>query len=248
MGVSYLETAKPNNEICKDVKCPALNFLRNSGEQECPVVDKINTVKKSGKRKQYKQSTTNNIDPISWSKVYTSPAVAKRHIYKDIDEEIGESDKVKSSFCSLDKISGTDTVLEVPKERGDCAAVETQTVVSSVTLKLIEKRCIFKRITFPKFKGIYCCSGWSDKAPSIHDTDSFVSIDITTPQSHKLSTLNSIVGNIVRHKNGSTTTKRKKKIYAKVAQILNKVTFKKYRKTSKDLIKSFKTFSYECNV
>lgn len=238
MGVTYLEKAKANNGICKSVKSPSVNLLLSSSEYL--VLDQICTtnVKKSGKRKQYKQSPTNNIDPISWSKVYTSPAAAKRRRFRDIDDKIGESNEVKASLYSLDKISGTDTVLEVPKERGDCAAVETQTVVSSATLKLIEKRCILNRTTFSKFRCLCCCGGCNGKATNIHDADSFESIDITTPQSHKILTFNSTACNIVQHNNSSMTAKRTK-FNVKVAQMLNKVTLKKCRKTSKELIKSF---------
>lgn len=249
MGVTYLEKAKLSNGICKNVKSPTVNLLRSSSEQEYLVLDQIGTVnvKKSGKRKQYKQSTTNNIDPILWSKVYTSPATAKRRRYKDIDEEIGESDELKAPLYSLNKISGMDTVLEVPKERGDCAAVETQTVVSSATLKLFQKRCILNRITFPKFRCLCCCGGCNGKAPSIHDADSFESIDITTPHSHKTLTLNGTACNIIKHNNNSMTAKCTK-FNIKITQMLNKVTLQKYRKTSKELLKSLKTFSYECNV
>lgn len=249
MGVTYLEKSKLDNEICNDVKIPSQNLLQSSSGQEPPVLEQICSVKgkKSGKRKQCEKSSTNNIDPISWSKVYTSPAVAKRRRYKDIDEEIGESAEVKTTLYSLDKISTTDTAQGVPKERGDCAAAETQTIVSSATLKLIEKPCILNRISLPKF-GCFCCGNASNnKAPSIHDADSFESIDITTPQSPKISTFNSTISNIARHSHGTTTAKRTK-FNVKVAQILNKVTLKKYRKTSKDLLKSFKTFSYDCNV
>lgn len=231
MGVTYLEKAKPNNGLCKNDTSPALNLLSSSSEQECPILHQICTVniKKLGKLKQYKSSTTNNTDPISWSKVLSSPAVAKRRRCKDAAVEIGESDGVKTSFYNLNKISGTGTVLQVPKERGDCAAVETQTVVSSVTLKLIDKRCNLNRITFPKFGGFCCCVGCNDKAHSMHGADSFESIDLNTP--HKISTLNSTICNIIRYYNSSTTAKRTK-FNAKVAQILNKV--KKYRKTSKE--------------
>lgn len=247
MGVTYFEKAKPNNAICKKVISPPLHLLGSSSEQKCPVLVQICTVnnQKSDKCRRYKHSVTNKVDPISWSKVYTSPAVAKRRRHADIDE-IGESDEVKSTLYSLDKISGTNTVMEGPKERGDYAAVETQTVVSSATLKLIEKRCILNRITLRKLRCLCCCRGSNDRAPSIHDADSFESIDITTPQSHQISTFNGTAYNIVQR--DSRTTAQRTKFNIKVAQILKKVTLKKCRRTSKELLKSFKTFSYECNV
>lgn len=243
MGGNYFEKAKPNPGICEKVTSPPLNLLCYSSEQECPVLGQICAVnvKKSGKRHQYKQSTINKSGQIPRSKVYTCLAVAKRHKCRDIDDEIKESDEITSTLYRLDKTSGTNTVLESPKERGDCAAVETQTI------KLIEKRCILSRISFPKLGCLCCYSGCYDRPPSIHNADSFESIDITTPQSHKISTFDSAVCNIVRHNNILSTAKRIK-FNVKVAQILNKVTLQKFRKTSKELLKSFKTFSYECNV
>lgn len=248
MGANYLKKAKLNSPICKKVKSTPLNSLSFSSEQEYSVSDPISTlkVKKFGKCQQHKQSITNKTDQISWSKVYTSPVVAKRRKYRDIDDKIEESNE-KSTLYSLDEISGTDTVLEGPKERGDCAAVETQTIVSSATLKLVEKRRILNRISFPKLRCLCCCSRYNDRPTSTHDADSFESIDITTPQSDKISTFYDTVYNIARHSGSLAITKRIK-FNIKVAQILNKVTLHNFRKTSKELLKAFKTFSYVCNV
>lgn len=96
--------------------------------------------------------------------------------------------------------------MEEPMERCNCAAVETQTVVSTATLTRIEKRSILNRITLPKF-GCPCC-GECDTAARVPNADSFVSIDLTTPQRHKISSLNDTVSNMVQHNKRSTTIKR----------------------------------------